>query len=184
MGGGFGPPGPPPGSAIFAPHGNRINRINEVTRQSLHPSRHAGDYRFVHQLRTRFAETDAMGIIHHAAYLPYMEEARVAYLRHLGHPYDEVRRQGFNFAVLEVAVQYRRPLLFDDVVDVHLAAGAVSRATFQLAYLLTVADEVRATAVSVHGCVDADGKAARLPVWVGETFSVSSDPEKQTEREG
>ena len=139
-------------------------------RQSLEPSRHPGDYRFVHRIRTRFAETDAMGVVHHAAYLPYLEEARVAYLRGLGHPYEEVRRDGFNFAVLEVVVQYRRPLEFDELFDVHLRAGAVSRATFQLAYLLTVDDDVRATAVTVHGCVDTSGKATRLPAWVGETL--------------
>ncbi len=111
-----------------------------------------------------------MGIVHHAAYLPYLEEARVEYLRHLGHPYSEVREDGHNFAVVEVSVQYRRPLLFDEVVAVHLMPGAVSRATFQLAYLLTVAEEVRATAVTVHGCVDSAGKAVRLPAWIGETL--------------
>ena len=141
-----------------------------MTRKSLEPSRHPGDYSFVHRIRTRFAETDAMGIVHHAAYLPYLEEARVAYLRQLGHPYDEVRRDGFNFAVLEVMVQYRRPLEFDELVDVHVQPGAVSRATFQLAYLLRVDDDVRATAVTVHGCVDGNGKATRLPPWVREIF--------------
>jgi acyl-CoA thioester hydrolase len=139
-------------------------------RQSLQPSRRPTDYRFVHRVRTRFAETDAMGIVHHAAYLPYLEEARVAYLRHVGHPYDEVRQEGHNFAVLEVAVAYRRPLSFDEEVDVHLVAGEVTRATFQLAYLLTVAGEERATAVTVHGCVDPDGRAARLPPWVSEVL--------------
>jgi acyl-CoA thioester hydrolase len=147
-----------------------------VARQSLEPSRRLADYTFVQQIRIRFAETDAMGIVHHAAYLPYLEEARVAYLRHLGHPYVEVRESGHNFAVLEVAVRYRRPLVFDEVVDVHLTAGVVTRTTFQLAYLLTVEDEVRATAVTVHGCVDSDGRATRLPVWVGETLSPSPSP--------
>jgi acyl-CoA thioester hydrolase len=140
-------------------------------RQSLQPSRNPLDYRFVHRIRTRFAETDAMGIIHHAAYLPYLEEARVEYLRDLGHPYDEVRRDGFNFAVIEVAVQYRQPLEFDELVDVHVHAGAVTRATFQLAYLLTVGADARATAVTVHGCVDNNGKATRLPAWIGEALS-------------
>jgi acyl-CoA thioester hydrolase len=139
-------------------------------RQTLEPSRHPEDYPFTHRIRTRFAETDAMGIVHHAAYLPYLEEARVEYLRRLGHPYDEVRREGINFAVLEVVVEYRRPLQFDELVDVHLRPGAVSRATFQLAYLLTVGRDVRATAVTVHGCVDGDGKATRLPAWVGAAF--------------
>jgi acyl-CoA thioester hydrolase len=111
-----------------------------------------------------------MGIIHHAAYLPYLEEARVEFLRHLGHPYDEVRAGGHNFAVLEVAVQYRRPLMFDELVNVHLDAGAVTRATFQVAYLLTVGEDVRATAVTVHGCVDASGKAVRLPAWVSDVL--------------
>jgi acyl-CoA thioester hydrolase len=135
-------------------------------RQSLEPSRDVADYGYVHHLRTRFAETDAMGIIHHAAYLPYLEEARVAYLRDLGHPYDEFRSEGIDIAVLEVAVQYRAPLRFDDDVAVHLRMGAATRVTFQIAYLLTVADQVRATAVTVHGCVTTEGRAARLPSWV------------------
>ena len=61
-------------------------------RLSLVPSTDPADYAFVHSIRTRFAETDAMGIIHHGAYLPYLEEARAALLRHVGHPYD--RGQG------------------------------------------------------------------------------------------
>jgi acyl-CoA thioester hydrolase len=141
-----------------------------TARLSLQPSRHRDDYEFVHWLRTRFAETDAMGIVHHAAYLTYLEEDRVAYLRHLGHPYRGVRESGHNFAVLEVSVRYRRPLEFDDVVDVHLTAGAVSRATFQLAYLFTVDEEERATAVTVHGCVDGEGKGIRLPPWLSESL--------------
>ena len=43
------------------------------------PSLDPTDYGFAHQVRVRFAETDAMGIVHHSRYLPMMEEARVAY---------------------------------------------------------------------------------------------------------
>jgi acyl-CoA thioester hydrolase len=148
-------------------------------RQSLQPSRDPADYSFVHRVRARFAETDAMGVVHHAAYLPYLEEARVAYLRSIGHPYDVVRAgggggadgSGTEFPVLEAWVQYRKPLHFDDQVDVSLWVGAVTRATFQVAYLLSVRDEVCATAVTVHGCVDRRGRAARLPAWVAEEFA-------------
>ena len=68
-----------------------------------------------------------MGLVHHAAYLPWMEEARVEWLRALGHPYDELRRQGIEFPVVEVAVRYRRPFRFDDLVDLHLVAASVGR---------------------------------------------------------
>ena len=152
-----------------------------MSRQSLEPSRDPADYAFVHRLRTRFAETDAMGVVHHAAYLPYLEETRVEYLRSIGHPYDAVRagtdepapggRAGATdgrreFPVLEVFVKYRRPLYFDEEVAVALTVGALTRATFQIAYLLTVDGVVRATAVTVHGCVDGQGRPARLPAWV------------------
>ncbi len=145
-----------------------------MARQSLQPTRDPADYAFTHRLRTRFAENDAMGIIHHAAYLPYLEEARVEYLRSIGHPYDSVRAgdaasgeaNGRDFAVLEASVEYRRPLHFDDEVDVALLIGAVTGTTFQIAYLLSVGGEARATAVTVHGCVDGRGRPARLPAWV------------------
>jgi acyl-CoA thioester hydrolase len=144
-------------------------------RQSMQPSRDPADYPFVHRLRTRFAETDAMGVIHHAAYLPYLEEARVEFLRSVGHPYDEVRTDpadgGREFPVLEVWVQYRSALFFDDAVDISLVVGAVTRTTFQIAYLLSVAGQPRATAVTVHGCVDRSGRPTRLPEWVRQGFT-------------
>ena len=135
-------------------------------RLSLVPSNDPDDYSFVHPIRTRFAETDAMGIIHHGSYAPYLEEARAALLRDLGHPYDEVRAEGIEFAVLEAYVRYRRPLRFDEVVDVHVAVSNLTRTTFQVGYLLTVAGESRATAVTVHGAVDARGRGQRVPRWL------------------
>jgi acyl-CoA thioester hydrolase len=137
-------------------------------RLDLEPSLDPADYPYSHRIRVRFAETDAMGIVHHSRYLPYLEEARVAYLRHLGHPYTQLRAEGVDYAVLEAFVQYRNPLRFDDLVDVHLHLGAASRATFQMAYLLTVDEQVHATAVTVHGCVTTDGRPTRMPRWLAE----------------
>ncbi len=134
----------------------------------MDPSLSTADYPFRHRLRVRFSETDAMAIVHHSRYLPYLEAARVDYLRAIGHPYTAWREEGIDSAVLECFVRYRRPLRFDEEVDVHLRLAAVTRTTFQMAYLLDVAGEVRATAVTVHGCVDADGRARRLPSWLIE----------------
>jgi len=135
-------------------------------RLALDPSVDPTAYHYVHPIRVRFAETDAMGVVHHAAYLPYLEETRVAFLRDIDHPYSRVREDGFDFTVLEVYVKYLRPLRFDDVVDVHLTVGAITRATFQLGYLLAIDGVASATAVTVHGCLTADGRPARLPAWL------------------
>ncbi|HXW38913.1 MAG TPA: thioesterase family protein, partial [Acidimicrobiales bacterium] len=102
-------------------------------RLSLRPPQRLGDYPFVHRVRTRFAETDAMGVIHHAAYVPYLEEARAALLERLGHPYARVRHEdGVDFSVIELLVRYRQPLRFGDAVDVGTCVGALTRATFQV----------------------------------------------------
>lgn len=140
-------------------------------RLSTNPSTRPDDYAFHHGVRTRFAETDAMGIVHHAAYLPYLEEARIAYLRSIDQPYHEVREEGVDITVLEAFVQYRRPLHFDDEVDVHVSLAGGTRTTIELTYLLTVADDVRATAVTVHGVVDRAGRPQRLPQWLRDLAS-------------
>jgi len=142
-----------------------------AVRLSVEPSLDATVYPFTHRIRVRFAETDAMGIVHHSRYLPYLEEARVAYLREIGHPYSEMRAEGIDYAVLECFVRYRQPLRFDEQVDVHLQLASANRTSFQMAYLLTVDDEVRATGVTVHGCTTAAGRPTRLPSWLTDLVS-------------
>jgi acyl-CoA thioester hydrolase len=130
------------------------------------PSGDAAAYPFTHRLRVRFCETDAMGVVHHASYLAYLEETRVEYLRALGRPYDRLRADGVEFPVVEAALQYRRPLRFDDVVDVAVIVARARGATFQMNYLVGCAGETSATGVTVHGVVDAGGRPTRLPNWL------------------
>jgi acyl-CoA thioester hydrolase len=135
----------------------------------MNPGLDPAAFSFVHEIRVRFAETDAMGVVHHAAYLPYLEEARVAYLRAKGRPYGEIRAGGTDIAVVEVFVRYRVALRFDDVVRVHVRLGTPTASTFQIAYLLAVGEVAAATAVTVHACVDAaTGRPQRLDGWLAE----------------
>jgi len=124
------------------------------------------DYVFSHDLRVRFAETDAMGIVHHAAYLPYLEEARVEYLRAVDHPYQTLQAEGTDIAVLEASVRYLRALRFDDLVRVHLVSCNATRTTFELDYLLTVDGVPCSTAFTAHACVNDRGRPVRLPEWL------------------
>lgn len=137
-------------------------------RLDVEPSLDVQAYAFTQRIRVRFAETDAMGIVHHANYLLYLEEARVEYLRSIGRPYTEMRSDGTDHAVLECFVQYRAPLRFDDLLDVHLVLAATTRASFQIAYLLAVDGSPRATAVTAHGAINQQGRPVRLPPWLLE----------------
>lgn len=121
---------------------------------------------FVHTLRARFAETDAMGIVHHGSYVTWFEAARVEFLRARGHPYDSVRAGGVDFAVVELAVAYERPVRFDDVVEIGVTVPSATRATFDMAYVVTVGGARCATGRSRHAAVGPTGRPRRLPTWV------------------
>ena len=142
-------------------------------RLSLTPSSDPADYSFVHPIRTRFAETDAMGIIHHGAYVTYLEEARAALLRHGDTPTTRCGPRASTWPCSSSTCVTGAPFRFDEVVDVHVTLGQLTRTTFQVGYLLTVADETRATAVTVHGAVDTGGRGRRLPSWLAELVDPS-----------
>ena len=135
----------------------------------------SSDYTFRHRIRVRFAETDAMGIVHHSRYLLYLEEARVAYLRHIGRPYPAWRAAGMDATVLEVHVGYLKPLRFDDEFDVHVALAEVGRTTFQMAYLVQRDVDVSATGVTAHGLINPAGRPMRLPAWLADLCEAAPD---------
>jgi acyl-CoA thioester hydrolase len=135
-------------------------------RATFQPSTDVGAYRFCHRVRARFADTDAMGVVNHAAYLPYLEEARVEYLRSVGHPFNVMRAEGFELPVVELAARYLRPVVFDELVDVHLVVASARAAVFEIGYLLTVDGEPRVTAVTVHAVTTANGHPRRCPAWL------------------
>src|SRR4051812_29239740 len=70
------------------------------------------------QIRVRYAETDRMGLLHHANYLVYFEQARTELLRSQGYTYKDMEDQGFLLVLTRVQVRYRRPAWYDDVLTI------------------------------------------------------------------
>lgn len=66
------------------------------------------------RLRVRYAETDQMGVAHHAHYLVWCEHARIEHLHRLGASYRSLEEQGFRLAVARARVRYGAPARFDD----------------------------------------------------------------------
>jgi acyl-CoA thioester hydrolase len=135
---------------------------------TLAHTRHAPqEFPFCVELRARFFETDAMGVVHHASYLGYLETARVEYLRAIGRPYDQVRADGIDLAVIGVEVSYKAPLRFDDVFQVHAGTAHVRRATFAMEYLVERAGTTVLTGFTRHAALDAaTGRPVRVPAWI------------------
>ena len=63
-------------------------------------------FSFATEVRVRFAETDAQGIVHNSNYFVWFEVARVEYLeRHAG-GYQRLRDLGIEAVVLETHIRY------------------------------------------------------------------------------
>ncbi len=72
---------------------------------------------FSYLRRVKFYETDAMGIVHHANYLHFFEDARIELLRASGFLQKKSLDQ-INYPLLESQVSYKKPLYFDDEIEV------------------------------------------------------------------
>lgn len=129
-------------------------------------------------MRARFAETDAMGIVHHSRYLAWFEAGRVEYLRRRGIDFAAWSRQGLHFAVIEAHLRYRRPVRFDDRVVVETRLDDVTRVKVRFAYRLlrhgADSEELLADGYTVLVCVDDRQLPRRL---APETLEVLRSPE-------
>src|SRR5215472_10869055 len=82
--------------------------------------------------RVPFYETDAMGVVHHANYVRYLELARIVWMDEHDRPYREYVAEGLHFATTMVNMRFLRPAQFDDLVEITTWLDWVRRATLRM----------------------------------------------------
>lgn len=128
--------------------------------------------------RVCVAETDMMGIVHHANYVAYFEKGRLEYLRRRGLRYKEMVERGYHMPVVELNVRYRKPAHFDDLLSVETRLGALSRVTVRFNYTvrrpkLDTPGEAPELLLEGHillACVDEKNRPRPLPEDVVRTL--------------
>jgi acyl-CoA thioester hydrolase len=112
-----------------------------------------------------------MGVVHHAAYLTYVEAGRVEYLRRRGADYRALMERGFHMPVVEAVLKYRRPARFDDELVIETRLGALSRVTVRFDYDVLRDSELVAEIQTLLACVDETHKPRRIPADVVELLT-------------
>jgi acyl-CoA thioester hydrolase len=126
---------------------------------------------FVTQVRVRYADTDAEGVVYYGTYLTYFEVARVELLRHLGCPIGLARERGLVFPAVQADLRYHRPGRVDDLLDLRLWLGRRRKVTFDFTYEVCRGDELLVSGTSRHAAVDVESfRAAALPGWFVELW--------------
>ncbi|MEM1448549.1 MAG: thioesterase family protein [Planctomycetota bacterium] len=114
----------------------------------------------------RYSETDQMGVVHHANYLRYLEDARTIMLRECALPYSDVERAGYGLPVRSVAMQYKSPGFFEDALVVACWIERTRAASVTFGYEIhRVVDGERGplllTAEVELACIDLASRRAR-----------------------
>jgi acyl-CoA thioester hydrolase len=116
-------------------------------------------------LRVRYAETDAMGIVHHASYIVYLELGRTDYARQRGSDYASFERSGFYLAVTEVNARYIKAAHYDDLLTVRCWIDEMKSRALAFGYEIVNAEngDRHVTGQTRHICITHDGRVAAIP---------------------
>ena len=129
-------------------------------------------------VRVNYSETDQMGVAYHARYLVWLDVARTEHLRRSGASYRDLETTGLRLAVSEVAIRYRQPARFDDLIRIRCWVRDVATRRVTFGYVVEHADDGRllATASVALLALNASMALARLPGEVRAMLQPVPDP--------
>ncbi|MBL8797684.1 MAG: acyl-CoA thioesterase [Planctomycetia bacterium] len=114
-------------------------------------------------IRVRYAETDRMGLLHHANYLVYFEQGRTELLRTQGLTYKDMEDQGWLLVLTHLEVRYKSPARYDDVLTLRTIVERVTAVRIDHRYEVLRDGTLLAEGKSTLACVDRTGKVQALP---------------------
>ena len=119
--------------------------------------------------RVGFSDTDAQGIVYYGRYLPYFDQARVEYARHLG--MLATGPEEYEFVMRASTIEYHAPARFDDLVEVFIRVARIgtTSVTYECAAYRVEDDVLMVTASQILVLVDLEERqACPVPEWFKE----------------
>jgi acyl-CoA thioester hydrolase len=122
-------------------------------------------------VEVRYAETDQMGVVHHANYIIWFELARTRLCALSGFHYADVERSGYLLMVTGVEVRYHRPARYGDVVSVLCWCERLSSRGLRFAYEVRNGGAKLVSGTTEHIWIErATGRPCRTPEPLREPF--------------
>lgn len=86
------------------------------------------------KIEVRYAETDQMGIVHHASYIVYFEVARIDWLSKLGFTYKKMEDDGVMLPVVSLTTNFKKSAFFGDVLTVKTSLKKMPNVKIEFCY--------------------------------------------------
>lgn len=102
------------------------------------------------EFEVRYAETDRMGIVHHANYLVWFELARTRFCSDAGMPYPQIEELGYFMIITQAQQNYRQSATYGDTVKVACWLDWVASRGLQFGYRVSRGEQVLTTGYTRH----------------------------------
>jgi acyl-CoA thioester hydrolase len=128
-------------------------------------------------LTVYFEDTDAYGIVYYANYLKFMERARSDMIRAVGvDQAAELKRTGSAYAVVDLAIRYRRPARLGEDLQVISSIEQVRASSVDIQQRVMRGAELLTDARVTAAFLDGQGRPRRQPkAWVEKFNAVTTD---------
>lgn len=117
----------------------------------------------ISRINVRYAETDQMGVVYHANYLPWFEVGRTELMKKYGVPYRELEKNGYYLPLVEAGLKYHRPAKYDDDIEIHSSIRKQPALKTRIDYEVKRNGELLVSGFTLHCFVDANGRPVRPP---------------------
>ena len=118
---------------------------------------------FILSVTAYVEDTDCYGIVNHAKFINFLERARTEYLQHIGFSLETYRQQGIYFVIKHIDIDYQRPILLGDKIDVHAQLLKAKRASMIFSQAITRRDELLCQARVIIVCINDKVKPIAIP---------------------
>ncbi len=115
------------------------------------------------EIRVRYAETDRMGLLHHANYVVYFEQGRTELLRKRGLTYRAMEDAGHLLVIVEMGCKFKKPAYYDDLLTLRTIVERVTHVKIVHRFEVCRDGVLLAEGHTTLACVDREGRPQALP---------------------
>ncbi|NWF76104.1 MAG: tol-pal system-associated acyl-CoA thioesterase [Nitrospirae bacterium] len=122
------------------------------------------------KIKIYYEDTDAGGVVYYANYLKYLERARTEFFSEKGVDVTQYHNNGYFFVVIHVDIDYKRPAMLGDIIEVTTELVEMKNVTITLNHQILRDDKVLVDSTVKVACIGRDGKPKRIPDEIRSVF--------------
>lgn len=126
------------------------------------------------EIQVRYAETDQMGVVHHAVYPIWYEQSRTELIEKLGIKYSKLEELGIMCPLAELNSKYISPARYEDTVIVETSVSKLTPVKIVFEYKLYRSSDMTLlnTGSTVHPWTDTNIKLINMKKKLPEVYEM------------